>query len=79
MRALITGVTGQDGSYLAEQLSEAGHEVYGLVRGQRNPKRPWIESLVPGIHIIEGDLLDQSSLQRALTQAEPDVYSTSGR
>ena len=78
MRALITGVTGQDGSYLAEQLADGGHEVFGLVRGQRNPKRPWIESLVPGIHIIEGDLLDQSSLQRALTQAEPDVVFNLG-
>lgn len=73
MRALITGVTGQDGSYLAEQLVAEGHEVYGLIRGQRNPKRGWIQSLVPDLRLIEGDLLDQSSLQRALVAAEPDV------
>lgn len=77
-RALITGVTGQDGSYLAEHLTEQGWEVYGLLRGQRNPKRAWIEGLVPTIRLIEGDLLDQSSLQRALTVAEPDVVFNLG-
>lgn len=78
MRALITGVTGQDGSYLAEQLAADGHDVYGLIRGQRNPKRAWIESLVPSLTLIEGDLLDQSSLQRALVQSEPDVVFNLG-
>jgi GDPmannose 4,6-dehydratase len=73
MRALITGVTGQDGSYLAELLHGQGHEVWGLLRGQHNPKRAWIEGLVPGIRLVEGDLLDQSSLQHALTVAAPDV------
>lgn len=73
MRALITGITGQDGSYLAEQLAADGHEVWGLLRGQRNPKRAWIESLVPGVHLVEGDLLDQSSLQHALVESGPDV------
>ena len=78
MRALITGVTGQDGSYLAEQLVADGWDVYGLIRGQRNPKRPWIEGLVPDLTLIEGDLLDQSSLQRALVAAEPDVVFNLG-
>nr|MDT0658034.1 GDP-mannose 4,6-dehydratase [Micromonospora sp. DSM 115978] len=78
MRALITGVTGQDGSYLAEQLTADGHEVYGLVRGQRNPRRDWISLLVPGIRLIDGDLLDQSSLQHALTVAQPDVVYNLG-
>lgn len=78
MRALITGVTGQDGSYLAEQLAAAGHEVWGLLRGQRNPKRAWIEGQVPGIRLVEGDLLDQSSLQHALTTARPDVVYNLG-
>lgn len=78
MRALITGVTGQAGSYLAEQLTNAGHQVSGLLHGQRNPKRPWIESLVPDVSLIEGDLLDQSSLQRALVVAEPDVVFNLG-
>lgn len=78
MRALITGVTGQDGSYLAEQLVADGWEVYGLIRGQRNPKRPWIEALVPSLRLIDGDLLDQSSLQRALVASEPDVVFNLG-
>jgi GDPmannose 4,6-dehydratase len=78
LRALITGVTGQDGSYLAEQLAADGVEVYGLIRGQRNPKAGWIKSLVPSLTLIEGDLLDQSSLQRALVQAQPDVVYNLG-
>lgn len=78
MRALITGVTGQDGSYLAEQLAAGGVEVFGLIRGQRNPKRAWIQELVPNLTLIEGDLLDQSSLQRALVRAEPDVVYNLG-
>ena len=78
MRALITGVTGQDGSYLAEQLARDGWDVYGLIRGQRNPKREWIQSLVPDLHLIDGDLLDQSSLQRALVASEPDVVFNLG-
>ena len=78
MRALITGVTGQDGSYLAEQLAAAGDTVYGLIRGQHNPKRQWIQELVPSLQLIEGDLLDQSSLQRALVKAEPDVVYNLG-
>lgn len=78
MRALVTGVTGQDGSYLAEQLVADGWEVYGLIRGQRNPKRDWITSLVPGLRLIDGDLLDQSSIQRALVVAEPDVVFNLG-
>lgn len=78
MRALITGITGQDGSYLAEQLAADGHTVYGLIRGQRNPKRAWIEGLVPSLRLVDGDLLDQSSLQRALVIAEPDVVFNLG-
>lgn len=73
MRVLITGVTGQDGSYLAEQLTAAGDTVYGLVRGQPNAKWAWIQELVPGLRLLQGDLLDQSSLQAALAVAEPDV------
>jgi GDPmannose 4,6-dehydratase len=78
VRALITGITGQAGSYLAEQLAAEGHQVFGLLHGQRNPKRAWIESLVPEITLIEGDLLDQSSLQRSLVTAEPDVVFNLG-
>lgn len=73
MRALITGVTGQDGSYLAEQLTGAGWEVWGMLRGHRHPKRQWLKELVPSIRLVEGDLLDQSSLQLALREARPEV------
>ena len=70
--ALITGVTGQDGTYLAEHLLGLGYTVYGLVRGQNNPKRERIERLLPQIELVEGDLLDQSSLMGALEIAQPD-------
>lgn len=78
MKALITGVTGQDGSYLAEILTARGDEVWGLVRGQANPKRAWIKGLVPSIRLFDGDLLDQSSLQRALATIRPDVVYNLG-
>ena len=75
-RALITGVTGQDGLYLAEQLLAKGYQVYGLVRGQNNPKRELVEREVPGVNIVTGDLTDLSSLMRALQTAQPDeVYN----
>ena len=74
--ALITGITGQDGSYLAEHLLSQGYAVHGLVRGQANPKRPMVEALLPEVHVIEGDLLDQTSLISALQRAQPDeVYN----
>jgi GDPmannose 4,6-dehydratase len=76
VRVLITGVTGQDGSYLAEQLYGCGYEVFGLIRGQNNPRQEWIKKLVPSITLIEGDLLDQSSLYSALSIAMPDeIYN----
>lgn len=75
-RAFITGVTGQDGMYLSRLLLSKGYEVYGLVRGQNNPKRQVIEEWAPEVTILTGDLLDQSSLLRALNAAEPDeVYN----
>lgn len=75
-RALITGVTGQDGSYLAELLLEKGYEVYGLVRRSSSPN-PWRIAGVSGaLHLLPGDLLDQSSLVRALLESRPDeVYN----
>ncbi len=75
-RALITGVTGQDGMYLSRLLLSKGYEVYGLVRGQNNPKRQVIEEWAPEVKILTGDLLDQSSLLRALNASQPDeVYN----
>ena len=73
MRALISGVTGQDGPYLAGQLVADGHTVYGLVRGQMSSKWREATALVPELRLIRGDLLDQSSLQSALAEARPDV------
>jgi GDPmannose 4,6-dehydratase len=74
--ALITGITGQDGLYLAEYLLEKGYEVHGLIRGQNNPKEDLIKSEIPGINLINGDLTDTASLFRALDTAAPDeVYN----
>lgn len=74
--ALITGVTGQDGLYLAELLLAKGYDVFGLVRGQSNPKLHLLREEVPGLQIILGDLSDLPSLVRAMVDAEPDeVYN----
>ncbi len=74
--ALITGITGQDGLYLAELLLEKDYEVYGLVRGQNNPKLPLLREVLPDVKVLTGDLLDLSSLMRAFTTAQPDeVYN----
>jgi GDPmannose 4,6-dehydratase len=74
--ALITGITGQDGTYLAQLLLEKGYTVHGLVRGQNNPRLAMVERLCPGIEFLEGDLLDQSSLIAALETCQPDeVYN----
>jgi GDPmannose 4,6-dehydratase len=75
-RALITGITGQDGGHLAELLHKKGYEVYGIIRGQQNPKKILVEREQPYIHLIEGDLADSSSLLRAMNTAKPDeVYN----
>jgi GDPmannose 4,6-dehydratase len=71
-RALITGVTGQDGLYLSELLLEKGYDVYGLVRGQNNPRLEVLQREVPDVKVLTGDLLDLSSLLRALNAAQPD-------
>ncbi len=74
--ALITGITGQDGLYLAELLLAKGYEVHGLIRGQNNPRRDLVQDLVPDVHLHNGDLTDMSSLIRALRDADPDeVYN----
>jgi GDPmannose 4,6-dehydratase len=75
-RALITGITGQDGMYLAEFLLDKGYLVFGLIRGQNNPKRLIVEQEIPKVELIEGDLADISSLVEALVYSEPDeVYN----
>ncbi len=75
-RALITGVTGQDGSYLAEWLLEKGYDVFGLVRRASTEKFERIAHLMDTIEIVSGDLLDQNSLAHALSDVRPqEVYN----
>ncbi|SDI94302.1 GDPmannose 4,6-dehydratase [Frankineae bacterium MT45] len=75
-RALITGITGQDGLYLSELLLSKGYEVFGLIRGQNNPKYELVQQTVPGVQLLTGDLTDLSSLMRALNASQPDeIYN----
>jgi GDPmannose 4,6-dehydratase len=75
-RALITGITGQDGLYLSDLLLKKGYEVYGLIRGQNNPKATLVAETVRDVKVIAGDLTDLSSLLRALQTSQPDeVYN----
>lgn len=74
--ALITGITGQDGYHLSKVLNNKGYKVFGIIRGQANPKRLRIEKEQPYIKLIEADLTDQSSLIRAIEESDPDeVYN----
>ncbi len=74
--ALITGITGQDGLYLAELLLAKGYDVYGLIRGQNNPKLDLVRQTVPDVTLLTGDLTDLSSLMRALNSSTPrEVYN----
>src|SRR5215213_3671593 len=75
-RALITGITGQDGSYLAELLLDKGYEVHGMVRRASTETFSRIEHLRDRITLHQGDLLDQRSLVDALRAARPDeIYN----
>lgn len=75
-RALITGITGQDGSYLAEFLLDKGYEVYGLVRRLSIPNLSNIHQFAHRVNLLPGDLLDQASLADALYEARPEeVYN----
>lgn len=74
--ALITGITGQDGSYLAELLLDNGYEIYGLIRRLSTPNFTRVEHVADRITFLEGDLTDQSSLNIAMQTAQPDeVYN----
>ncbi|MYZ39954.1 MULTISPECIES: GDP-mannose 4,6-dehydratase [unclassified Streptomyces] len=75
-RALITGITGQDGSYLAEHLLSQGYQVWGLIRGQANPRKSRVSRLVSELSFVDGDLMDQGSLVSAVDTVQPDeVYN----
>lgn len=75
-KALITGITGQDGSYLAELLLSKGYTVYGLVRRLSTPNTENIRHLLDSVELVSGDLLDQKSLDDAVNETQPDeVYN----
>lgn len=74
--ALITGITGQDGSYLSELLLGKGYKVYGLIRRLSTPNLARIEHILDQVELIEGDLTDQSSINNALKESQPcEVYN----
>jgi GDPmannose 4,6-dehydratase len=75
-KALITGITGQDGSYLADFLLDKGYAVYGMVRRSSLPAFERIQHIMDKLHLIQGDLTDQSSLDEAIKMIAPDeVYN----
>ena len=75
-RALITGITGMDGSHLADFLLAKDYEVFGLVRRVSTPNIVNISHIIDKVHLLNGDLTDQNSLLRALKDCEPDeVYN----
>lgn len=75
-RALITGITGQDGSYLAELLLEKGYKVYGLVRRLSTPNFQRIDHILDKLEILDADLSDELSIINAVEKARPDeVYN----
>ncbi len=75
-KALITGITGQDGSYLAEFLLGKGYQVFGMVRRTSTVRYERIQHIQPDIQLVQGDMGDLSSLITALSQVEPDeVYN----
>ena len=75
-RALITGITGQDGSYLAEFLLEQGYEVHGVVRRSSTEGGERIGHIVDRVHLHQADLLDQSSVAQAIDDSQPtEIYN----
>jgi GDPmannose 4,6-dehydratase len=75
-RALVTGITGQDGRHMSELLQSKGYQVFGMVRGQNNPKLQTVMDENPALELVEGDLRDLSSLIAAVEQVQPDeVYN----
>lgn len=74
--ALITGITGQDGSYLAEFLLSKGYKIYGMVRSGSSPRTERISHILDKVKLLRGDLLDQNSLIEIVKESNPDeVYN----
>jgi GDPmannose 4,6-dehydratase len=75
-RALITGITGQDGHHLAKFLLKKGYKIAGLVNGQRNSREEGFMHLFPDVELIQGDLTDFSSLLQVVHEVQPDeIYN----
>jgi len=75
-RAFITGVTGQDGQHMAEFLHSKGYDIFGMVKGQNNPKAELLRDEFPYVQVVPGDLADLPSLVKAMEVAQPDeVYN----
>jgi len=75
-RALITGMTGQDGQHLAEFLHSKGYEVFGMIKGQNNPRAELLRDEFPYVELVSGDLTDLPSLVSTLERAQPtEIYN----
>lgn len=75
-RALVTGITGQDGGHLTELLHSKGYEIYGLLRGQANARKEMFAYEFPYVRLIEADLTDQTSLIQAMHTSRPhEIYN----
>src|SRR5437667_249772 len=78
-KALITGISGQDGSYLTEYLLDLGYQVYGLIRREPGSMR-WLQPFWNRVELLYGDLRDHTSLHVAFAKAWPDeVYNLAGQ
>src|SRR3954451_14790178 len=78
-RALITGITGQDGQFLAELLHGRCYEVFSMIKGQNNPKGDLIQAGQPYVELVSGDLAGLPSLVAALEHTQPDeLYNLGG-
>jgi len=75
-KALITGITGQDGSYLAEFLLDKGYEVYGIQRASSTPNTARINHIIKNIHLLYGDLTDSTNINKIIESVKPDeIYN----
>ena len=77
-RAFITGITGQDGRHLAELLHSKGYKVFGMMKGQHNPRAEMLRDEFPYVEIVPGDLTDLTSLVKALEYVQPDEFYNLG-
>jgi len=77
-RAMITGITSQDGSYLAEHLMSEGYEVWGFVHGEGSLRLRRIRKLLDNVRLVQGDLLDLRSLLSGIERAQPDEFYNLG-